>query len=144
MEKALKLAQVAADRDEVPVGALIVHNGQIIAQSFNQKDSDKLATSHAEILAIQEASKNLGQWRLNECELYISLEPCLMCTGAIISSRIKAVIYGASDPKGGAMGSLYSLHKDSRLNHQPECISGVLEEQCGQVLKDFFKLKRKS
>ena len=144
MNLALSLAKTAKSIDEVPVGALIIRNQEIVGTGFNQRESLQDSCSHAELIAIQEACRNLGQWRLLDCTLVVTLEPCIMCTGAIIQSRIPTVIYGASDPKGGAMGSLYNLHNDPRLNHSVCVYSGVLQDPCSQILKDFFKKKRQS
>ena len=142
MLKAFELARQAAAHDEVPVGAIITKNDKIIASAYNLKEANSNATAHAEIIAIQDACKSLNSWRLNGCELYVTLEPCLMCAGAIIQARLQTVVFGASDPKGGAFGSLYKLHEDKRLNHQVEVISGVEEPKCKQILKDFFLTKR--
>ncbi|MCB9228380.1 MAG: nucleoside deaminase [Deltaproteobacteria bacterium] len=142
MKEALELATQAAAIDEVPVGAVIVRKHTIIAKAYNLRESDQCATSHAEIIAIRQACTHLKSWRLTDCHLYVTLEPCLMCSGAIIQSRLPFVTYAAKDPKGGAMGSLYSLHMDDRLNHQPEVISGEHEEESSQLLRHFFQKKR--
>jgi tRNA(adenine34) deaminase len=142
MEKALELARKAQDANEVPVGALVVLNGQIIAEAWNEKESSKIPTHHAEILAIERAAQKLGRWRLNDCELYVTLEPCLMCSGAIVQARLGHVFYGATDPKGGAVASLYQVLQDPRLNHRPQVTGGVLGEACAQILTDFFRKKR--
>ncbi|MCO5113015.1 MAG: nucleoside deaminase [Bdellovibrionaceae bacterium] len=144
MEQALELAQKAAALGEVPVGALIVDpQGEVLGTGYNLKESQQTATRHAEILAIEAANQKLGSWRLEGCTLYVTLEPCPMCTGAIWASRLQQVIYGASDPKSGYCHSLYELGKDSRLNHRFEAQGGILEEACSQILKDFFKTLRK-
>jgi tRNA(adenine34) deaminase len=143
MKKAINLAKKAALKGEVPVGAVIVHNGKLIATGWNLRESKKNPIMHAEIMAIQKASKKLEAWRLSEATLYVTLEPCLMCAGAIYQSRITKVVFGALDPKAGACGSLYCIHEDSRLNHRFLVESGVLAEECSQVLKDFFKSRRK-
>ena len=130
--------------DEVPVGAVIVKGNNIIASSYNLREHQQCATSHAELIAIQQACKNLNSWRLTDCRLFVTLEPCLMCAGAIIQARVGEVIYGAFDPKGGAMGSLYDLHQDIRLNHHPRVISGMLSDESSDLLKSFFKQKRKN
>jgi tRNA(adenine34) deaminase len=152
MQRALELAALAANDDEVPVGALIVlernelgellENPQIISEARNNREAAKNPIGHAELLAIKSASEKLGRWRLQGCALYVTLEPCLMCAGAIILSRVDRVIYGARDPKAGAVDSLYKTLDDSRLNHRPVVISGVEEAQCSLILKEFFKAKR--
>lgn len=143
MEYALSLAETAAYLDEVPIGAIIVKNDRIISTGFNLKEKKNLVTSHAEINAIENACKSLNSWRLNDCTLYVTLEPCLMCSGAIYQSRIETVVYGTKDPKGGALGSLYEINQDERLNHRFEVIPNILQESCSQLLKDFFQKKRK-
>ncbi len=140
MEKAICLAKLEAG--EVPVGAIIVHNNKIIAQAHNQKEIGKNPLLHAEMIAINQAAQQRKQWRLLDCTLYVTLEPCPMCMGAIIQSRIPRLVYGCKDPKGGA-DSLYQLSSDTRLNHQPQVQSGVLEEQCGKLLSNFFHNRRK-
>lgn len=142
MKKALSLAEKAFQEDEVPVGALIVQNGKIISETYNQKERTQNPCNHAEILAITQATSILKNWRLSDCELYVTLEPCVMCAGALIQSRISKVYFGAADPKGGALGTLYSLHEDNRLNHRFECEGGILSEDCGKLLSDFFRRKR--
>jgi tRNA(adenine34) deaminase len=141
MQKALNLACRAAKEDEVPVGALIVRNGKIIACAYNKREKKKSPTAHAELLAIQKASKKLGGWRLPQCTLYVTLEPCPMCAGAIVNARIPRVVFGAPDPKAGALGSVYNL-AEGKLNHTPEITSGVLQKECGEVLSNYFKNKR--
>ena len=143
MMKALMLATAAANEDEVPVGAIIVKEDKIIAEAYNKKEQTKLITSHAEILALEEACKKLKSWRLKGCTLFVTLEPCLMCAGAIYQTRIDRVVFGCRDPKGGALGSLYSIHGDTRLNHNFSVTEGILKTQCSEVLKMFFKSKRK-
>lgn len=142
MRKALELAQTAAEEQEVPVGAIIAKDGVIIAKAYNKKEQLKNSLYHAEIIAIKKASEYLGQWRLLDCQLYVSLEPCLMCAGAIISSRIPQVFFGADDKKAGAFGSIYSLHTDERLNHRPQVIGGILAEDSKILLQNFFKKQR--
>ena len=142
MQAALDLAKAAEREGEVPVGAVIVKDGKVVGQGQNRKESLNLATRHAEIEAIEDASKNLDAWRLEDCDLYVTLEPCLMCAGAIVASRIKKVYYGTDDPKGGAVKSLYQALNDSRLNHKCEVEAGLLKDECSQILKDFFKAKR--
>lgn len=143
MEEAIKEAKKAASKKEVPVGAVIVKEGKIIARGHNQRESTNDATSHAEIIAIRKASKKIKNWRLSGCTLYVTVEPCPMCAGAIVQARIDRVVYGAKDPKAGAVETLYQILSDKRLNHQvKEVISGVKEEECAELLKDFFKKLR--
>lgn len=143
MKEALKEAKKAYNKLEIPVGAVIVKDGKIIARAHNQKETKFDTTKHAEILAIQKASKKLGAWRLNGCEMYVTLEPCSMCAGAIINSRIKKVYIGTSDEKTGAVGSVLNLFEDYKFNHTVEFEKGILQEQCEKILKDFFKELRK-
>jgi len=142
MAIALELARQAAGRGEVPVGAVIVKDGQLIASGANAREEFQDALRHAEIDAIGGACKQLKAWRLSGCTLYVTLEPCLMCAGAVQQARLDRVVFGAFDPKAGAMGSLYEVHADRRLNHRLPITSGVLASDCGQVLKDFFRSRR--
>ena len=142
MKEALKEAQKAFDKAEVPVGAVIVKDGKIIARAHNLKETKYDTTKHAEILAIQKASKKLNSWRLIDCEMYVTLEPCSMCAGALINSRIKKVYIGASDEKTGAVGSVFNLLEDYTFNHKVEYQKGVLQDECENILKDFFKKLR--
>lgn len=142
MQKALRLAEEAAARDEVPVGALIVHKGEVIAAASNTREASRCATHHAEILAIEEACRVLGGWRLPDCTLYVSLEPCPMCAGAIVNARIDRVVYAASDLRAGAFGSVVNLN-DLPLNHKPEILGGVCSEEGRSVLGAYFRAKRK-
>lgn len=142
MKKAIEQACNALDLDEVPVGAVIVKENQIISFGHNLKETSKDPTDHAEILAIRMASQVLGGWRLSDCDMYVTLEPCAMCCGAIIQARIRKLYIGAMDPKGGAAGSKLNLLKDYGFNHKCEIESGLLEEECSQLLKRFFKSKR--
>lgn len=144
MALAILEAKKAEALGEVPIGAIIVRDGLVIARAHNLRESEASPLAHAEILAIDQASRELGAWRLSGCSLYVTLEPCPMCAGAIIQSRIDQVIYGAADTKAGCAGSLMNLLADDRFNHQPELISGVLAEECGLLLKDFFRRLRKS
>ena len=144
MEQALKEAERAYRKLEVPVGAVIIKNGKIIARAHNQKEEKKDTTKHAEILAIQKASKKLQAWRLIDCEMYVTLEPCSMCAGAIINSRIKKVYIGALDEKTGAAGSVLNLFDDYTFNHKVEVEKGLLKENCENILKNFFKELRKT
>ena len=144
MKKALKEAQKAYDLEEVPIGAVIVKDDKIIARAYNLKETKNDTTKHAELLAIQKASKKIGAWRLSECELYTTLEPCSMCAGAIINSRIKKLYIGAKDPKAGAAGSILNLFEDYKFNHKVDVEYGVLEKECSEILKNFFKNLRAS
>ena len=143
MKEALKEAKKAYDKLEVPVGCVIVKDGKIIARAHNQKETKLDTTKHAEILAIQKASKKLQSWRLIDCEMYITLEPCSMCAGAIINSRIKKIYIGTMDEKTGAAGSVLNLFKDYKFNHDVEVEKGILKDECENILKDFFKMLRK-
>lgn len=139
MKLALKEAQKAYDKKEIPVGAVIVKDGKVIARAHNLKEIKNDTTKHAEMLAIQKASKKLGCWRLEDCEIYVTLEPCSMCAGALIQSRIKKVYIGTMDYKTGACGSVLNLLKDFKFNHNVEVETGILAEDCEKILKDFFK-----
>lgn len=139
MKEALKEAKKAYKKEEVPIGAIIVKDGRIIARAHNLRETKKQACAHAEILAIEKACKKLGAWRLEDCEMYITLEPCVMCAGAIINARIKKIYIGAMDEKGGAVGSKINLMSDIKLNHTVEIETGILKDECSQILKDFFK-----
>lgn len=143
MKEALKEARKAYDKLEVPVGCVIVKDGKIIARAHNQKETKLDTTKHAEILAIQKASKKLKSWRLLDCEMYVTLEPCTMCAGAIINSRVKKVYFGTKDEKTGACGSVLNLFTDYTFNHKVDLEDGVLKEECEKILKDFFKELRK-
>ena len=143
MKEALKEAKKAYEKEEVPVGCVIVKDGKIIARAHNLKETKHDTTKHAEILAIQKASKKLKSWRLIDCDMYVTLEPCSMCAGAIINSRIRKVYYGASDEKTGAIGSVFNLLEDYKFNHKVEYQSGIMQEECEEILKEFFKYLRK-
>jgi tRNA(adenine34) deaminase len=142
MRLALAEAQRAAAEDEVPVGAVIVHQQRVIASAHNQRESLRDPTAHAEMIAITQAAQALGSWRLEDCWLYVTLEPCPMCAGAIVQARIPWGVYGAADPKAGAVDSLYRLLDDARLNHRCQTISGLLAEPCGAILSQYFRAKR--
>ena len=142
MLEALKEAELAAEEDEVPIGCVIVKDDKIISRAHNQRDKSHNPLGHAETLAIKKASDIIGDWQLVDCELYVTIEPCIMCAGAIIQSRIKKVIYGAPDLKGGAFGSSIDVMNASNINHHPEIISGILEKECSQIIIDYFKSKR--
>ena len=143
MKEALKEAKKAYDKLEVPVGAVIVKDGKIIARAHNLKETKKDTTKHAEMLAIEKASKKLDAWRLLDCEMYVTLEPCSMCAGAIINSRIKKLYIGALDEKTGAAGSVLNLFEDYKFNHKVEIEKGIMKDECEKILKDFFKDLRK-
>ncbi|MCT4633352.1 MAG: tRNA adenosine(34) deaminase TadA [Firmicutes bacterium] len=142
MLEALKEARKAYDIEEVPIGAVVVKDGKVIGRGHNLKERDKDPTAHAEILAIREACEFLGGWRLTGCELYVTIEPCMMCCGAIYQSRIAKLVYGSDDPKAGCVNSINHLLEDDRLNHMVEVDHGVLESQCSQIMKDFFRRLR--
>ncbi|MGL4373127.1 MAG: tRNA adenosine(34) deaminase TadA [Turicibacter sp.] len=142
MKEAIIEAKKAKDIEEVPIGAVIVRGEEIIARAYNLRETIQLSNAHAEMIAIQKANEVVGSWRLEECTLYVTLEPCPMCAGAIVQSRIPRVVYGASDPKGGCCGTIYNLLDEPRFNHQCEVIAGVLEDECGQLLSDFFRSLR--
>ena len=143
MEEAIKLALEAAERDEVPVGAICVRDGKIISMASNTREESKCATHHAEILAIEAACRALGGWRLPGVTLYVTMEPCVMCGGAIINSRIERVVYGAKDHRFGAFGSALDIN-EAGLNHKPEIVGGVLGDRCAEILSSYFKNKRKN
>lgn len=139
MKEAMKEAEIAKEKAEVPIGAIIVKDDKIIARGHNVRELELDATGHAEIKAIQAANKALEAWRLEGATMYVTLEPCPMCAGALINSRVDTVVYGASDLKAGCAGTLMNLLEDERFNHQPQVIRGVLAQECGQLLTDFFK-----
>ncbi len=144
MRRCIELARLAAQNGDVPVGALIVKNdsGEIIAEGYNRREADRSSLSHAELIAIDAASKRLGGWRLMGCTLYVTLEPCAMCAGAIVNSRLERLVFGADDMRFGACGSSFDLFAQ-RLNHVPQVEKGVLKEECAQLLSDFFRQLRK-
>ncbi|MCM3571368.1 tRNA adenosine(34) deaminase TadA [Neobacillus mesonae] len=142
MQEAIKEAKKAEELNEVPIGAVIVHDGNIISRAHNLRESEQKSTAHAELLAIDQACRIRGSWRLEDTTLYVTLEPCPMCSGAIILSRVKRVVYGAGDPKGGCAGTLMNLLEDERFNHQSEVVKGVLEKECGELLSTFFRTIR--
>ena len=145
MKKALELAQIAAEQGEVPVGAIVVRKstGEIVGRGFNRREYGRSPLTHAEIVAIDEASKRLGGWRLIDCELFVTLEPCPMCAGAMINSRVERVVFGAYDAKAGSCGSVIDLF-ELPYNHKPELVGGVLEKECADILSDFFKKLRQT
>lgn len=139
MEEALIEAQKAFDMDEVPIGAVIVHNNEIIGRGHNRRNTDKNPLYHAEIIAINQASKFLGDWRIEDCTMYVTIEPCPMCAGAILQGRIPTVVYGAKNPKAGCCGSVINLVQQQGFNHRVDIVEGILEEKCAQMMKNFFK-----
>ena len=143
MKLALEQAKIAYKKDEVPIGAVIVCNDKVIAKGFNIREKRNDPTGHAEIVAIKKACKKRRSWRLEDCTIYVTVEPCSMCAGALLWTRIKRIVFGAFDAKGGALGSSYNLFVQKNLNHKAEITSGVLEEECSKLMKDFFKAKRK-
>lgn len=142
MERAIELARKAAAQDEVPVGAVVYRGNRIIAEGYNLREASNDPVAHAELLAVSRAGRALGEWRLSDCSLAVTLEPCPMCAGALVNARLGRLVYGATDPKAGACESLFQITTDRRLNHEVEIVSGVLADRCGQLLKDFFKQKR--
>ena len=142
MLEALNEAKQAALEDEVPIGCVVVRDNRIISRAHNQRDKTNNPLGHAEALAIQKAAEVLNDWQLVDCDLYVTIEPCLMCAGAIIQSRIRRVIYGAPDLKGGAFGSSLNVLDANNINHRPEVIKGILEKECSRIIKDYFKSKR--
>ena len=144
MKEALKEAKKAYEKEEIPVGAVIVKDNKIIARAYNQKEEKRDTTKHAEIIAIQKASKKIDAWRLQDCEMYVTLEPCSMCTGAIIQARIKKIYIGTMDEKTGACGSVLNLLEDYKFNHKVEIEKDILKPECEEIIKQFFKELRKS
>ncbi|MBQ9608177.1 MAG: tRNA adenosine(34) deaminase TadA [Lachnospiraceae bacterium] len=145
MRQALKLAKKAADNDDVPIGCVIVYDGKVIARGYNRRNIDKSSLAHAEIAAIKKASKVIGDWRLEDCTIYITLEPCQMCAGAIVQARIPRCVIGCMNPKAGCAGSIINILDIKEFNHQVEIKKGVLEEECSALLKNFFiKLRQKN
>jgi tRNA(adenine34) deaminase len=144
MAEAVKEALKAGNEDEVPVGCVIVHAGRIIGRGHNRTITLQDPTAHAEILAITAASEHLGSWRLSGCTVYSTIEPCIMCAGALVLARVDRLVYGASDPKFGACESLYNIVQDSRLNHRIAVSSGILKDQCAEIMQEFFRNKRRN
>jgi tRNA(adenine34) deaminase len=138
MGLALKQARIAASMGEVPIGAVVVSDGEVIASGYNRRETDADPSAHAEFTALVAASRRLGRWRLTGCTVYVTLEPCLMCAGLMQLARIDRCVYGAADPKGGALGTLYEVHRDERLNHSFEVTAGVCEQECSALLSGFF------
>jgi tRNA(adenine34) deaminase len=142
MQVAVEEARRALEHDDVPVGAVIVRAGAIVAKGHNEREGLADATAHAELLAIRRACRTLGRWRLSDCALYVTLEPCAMCAGALVLCRIGNIVYGAPDPKAGACGSVLDVTGDARLNHNPPITAGVLADECGELLREFFRSRR--
>lgn len=142
MRAALAEALAAEEEGDVPVGAVVVQNGRIIARGHNQREVLQDPTAHAEMIALTSAAAHMESWRLEGCTLYVTLEPCVMCAGAIVHARVDRVVFGAMDPKAGAVGSLFNIPADARLNHRPEITSGVLADECGDLLRTFFAAQR--
>lgn len=144
MERALAQARAAPAHGDVPVGAVVVYRGAVIAEAHNRREADQDPTAHAELLALRDAARALGSWRLDGCALYVTLEPCPMCAGAAVLSRLPQLVFGAFDPKGGAVGSLYDIAQDARLNHRASVTGGVRADECGALLTAFFRARRRS
>ncbi|HMQ15758.1 MAG TPA: tRNA adenosine(34) deaminase TadA [Phycisphaerae bacterium] len=142
MREALEQARRALESDDVPVGAVVVRGGRIVGRGHNQREKLQDPTAHAEMIALTAAAADVGHWRLEECTLYVTLEPCPMCAGALVLARVARLVYGATDPKGGACGSLYTLTQDARLNHRVETLGGVLADECAELLRAFFRRRR--
>lgn len=144
MALALEEAARAAELGEVPIGAVVVHDGEVIARAGNRRETDADPAAHAEFSALIQASRVLGRWRLTGCTVYVTLEPCLMCAGLMVNSRIDRCVFGAPDPKGGALGTLFDVSHDERLNHEFEAAGGVLQDECAAVLREFFRARRQA
>lgn len=143
MRQAIKLAKKAADNGDVPIGCVIVYEGKVIGRGYNRRNIDKISIAHAEIMAIKKASKYIGDWRLEECTMYVTLEPCQMCAGAIVQARIPKVVIGCMNPKAGCAGSIINILDIKEFNHQVEIEKGVLEEESSSLMKEFFRWLRK-
>jgi len=143
MRAAIEQAVAAEVHGDVPIGAVVVRDGQVIAARHNEREFTGDPTAHAEVLALRDAAQVVGHWRLLDCTLYVTLEPCVMCAGALVNARIGRVVYGATDPKAGGVESLYHVCSDERLNHRPPVEGGVLADECGQLLKSFFAARRR-
>ncbi len=142
MQEALAEARAAAAHGDVPIGAVVVHDGEVIARGHNRREADQDPTAHAELLALRAAARHLGSWRLNGCTVYVTLEPCPMCAGALVLARVPRLVFGADDPKAGAVGALYDIPRDPRLNHEVEVVRGVAAEDCAELLRAFFRERR--
>jgi len=143
MLEAIKAARIAKENGDVPIGAVVVYENQVIGRAYNQREQLNDPTAHAEIIALTQAAAFIGNWRLGGCTIYVTLEPCAMCAGALVLGRLDRLVYGCDDPKAGACKSLYNIVQDERLNHRLEVTSGVLADECGKLLQDFF-LRRRS
>jgi tRNA(adenine34) deaminase len=143
MQVALEQARVAAENGDVPVGAVVVHNGVIIAARHNEREATNDPTAHAEVLALRDAAQHLGRWRLDDCDLVVTLEPCVMCAGALINARVQTLVFGAADLKAGATGSLYNVCSDPRMNHNPLVQNGIMNSDSQSLLRDFFIQQRR-
>jgi tRNA(adenine34) deaminase len=143
MRIAIEAAKIAQENGDVPIGAVIVHKGKIVAKAYNQREQLQDPTAHAEIIALTQAAAALGNWHLHDCTMYVTLEPCCMCAGALVLSRIERLVYSCDDPKAGACGSIYNIVQDQRLNHRLEITSGLLNSECSILLQEFFQKKRK-
>lgn len=139
MRQAIKQAKKAEKLEEVPIGCVIVHNDKIIARGYNRRNTDHTSLAHAEMMAIKKACKKIGDWRLEECTLYVTLEPCQMCAGAIVQSRVKRVVIGAMNKKAGCAGSIFNLLEEDRFNHKAEVTRGILEDECAEMMSEFFR-----
>ncbi len=142
MQVAIEQAKIAEDNGDVPIGAVIIYQDRIIAKGYNQREQLQDPTAHAEIIALTAAAAEIESWRLNECTMYVTLEPCCMCAGALVLSRMDRLVYGCDDPKAGACRSLYNIVQDERLNHRLEVTAGVLADECSELLQDFFQRRR--
>ncbi|KAA0252695.1 tRNA adenosine(34) deaminase TadA [Acidobacteria bacterium ACD] len=143
MREALRSARRAPAHRDVPIGAVVVRHGEVVARARNRREAEHDPTAHAEVLVLRRAARKLGSWRLDGCTLYVTLEPCAMCAGAIVLSRLPRLVYGAADPKAGFVGSLGDICRDGRLNHRVDVTGGVLSEECGRILVEFFRERRK-
>lgn len=143
MRRAIELARMAATLDEVPVAAVIYRGNEVLAEAHNRRELDNDPTAHAELIALREAAKKLGSWRLDGCAIAVTLEPCPMCAGGLVNARVERLVYGAADPKMGCVTTLHRLCDDARFNHRMEIVPGVLADECGQLLRDFFRAKRR-
>lgn len=142
MGEALAEADLAAAHDDVPIGAVVVRDGEVIGRGHNRREVDQDPTAHAEVLALREAASRVGSWRLDDATLYVTLEPCTMCAGALVLARLRRVVFAADDPKAGAVGALYDIPRDPRLNHQVEVVRGVRSDEGGDLLRAFFRARR--
>jgi tRNA(adenine34) deaminase len=142
MQEALELARKCLEAEDVPVGALVTRQGRVIGRGYNQREKLQDPTAHAEMIALTAAAAYIGHWRLEDCTMYVTLEPCPMCAGALVLARLPRLVYGAADPKGGACGSLFRITEDPRLNHRVETVPGILAEPCAELLREFFRRRR--